>query len=241
MPNRAYTFDAALELKDAGAVTASAAAQVGGSAKILDVGNAQFEAMLIVDVTAMDVANADERYEIILQGSNSSTFASGIENLAAIELGASAARRAVLRFRLSARSRLASSTSRATPFIGICGSTPSPLAPRHRSITGRAWRRRPAVEGGALTLAFPARGMARTSYRRDGSTGSALPNGGPGLRMYQSGRWPPAAQKQAAGDQPADPLGGSVAGSALCACARRVSTNRRRPWINRRKRGSLPW
>lgn len=93
MPNRAYTFDAALELKDAGAVTASAAAQVGGSAKILDVGNAQFEAMLIVDVTTMDVANADERYEIILQGSNSATFASGIENLAAIELGASAARR----------------------------------------------------------------------------------------------------------------------------------------------------
>lgn len=54
--------------------------------------------------------------------------------------------------------------------------------------------------------------------------------------MYQPRRWPPAAHKQTAGGQPADPLGGSFAGSAICASARWVSTNRRRPLSSRTSR-----
>ena len=43
---------------------------------------------LVIDVTALEVATGDEKYTIILQASNSSSFASGIVNLGQIELGA---------------------------------------------------------------------------------------------------------------------------------------------------------
>ena len=38
-----YTFDAEMQLKDAGLVAADAAAQVDGSAKVLDLGNGLVE------------------------------------------------------------------------------------------------------------------------------------------------------------------------------------------------------
>lgn len=83
-----YTFDAELELKDAGLVAASAAATVDSAAKILNVGTGLWEADIIVDVTAIEIASNDERYDIIAQGSTSSSFASVIENLGQIQLGA---------------------------------------------------------------------------------------------------------------------------------------------------------
>lgn len=92
MGARGYNFDKLLQLKDAGAITASAAAQVGGSAQILDMGPARFDAVVRINVTAIDVSSADEAYDIVVQGSNSSTFASGVENLASLNLGATAAR-----------------------------------------------------------------------------------------------------------------------------------------------------
>ncbi|WP_420104559.1 hypothetical protein [Bosea sp. (in: a-proteobacteria)] len=92
MGSRTFTFDALLQLKDAGAVTSSAAAQVGGSNKILDMGAARFEGTVVIDVSAIDISSTDEAYDIIVQGSNSSSFASGIENLAQLNLGATAAR-----------------------------------------------------------------------------------------------------------------------------------------------------
>jgi hypothetical protein len=64
-------YDALLQLKDAGAVTADAAAQVGGSNQILDLG----------------VGSGDERYVLTMQGSNSATFASGIVNLGSKQFG----------------------------------------------------------------------------------------------------------------------------------------------------------
>ena len=82
-----FTFDYDLRLKDAGLVAASAAATVGGSAKIVDLGAQRFDGRVIVDVTACEVATGDEKYVIIVQGSNSSTFASGVWNLASIPLG----------------------------------------------------------------------------------------------------------------------------------------------------------
>lgn len=82
------TFDAATELKDAGAVTASAAAQVGGVARVLNVGNAFIEdAVMNVDVDAIDITTGDEGYTITLQGSTSSTFASNVYNLASVKVG----------------------------------------------------------------------------------------------------------------------------------------------------------
>jgi hypothetical protein len=92
MGRRVYTFDADLELKDAGAITASAAAQVDGAAKILDMGAARFDGLVLINVTALDIVSNDEEYNIIVQGSSSATFASDIENLAMLNLGATEVR-----------------------------------------------------------------------------------------------------------------------------------------------------
>lgn len=92
MGSRTYTFDALTQLKDAGAVAASAAAQVASVAKILDMGAGRFDGTVVVDVSAIDISSNDEIYDIVIQGSNSASFASGIENLAQINLAASAVR-----------------------------------------------------------------------------------------------------------------------------------------------------
>lgn len=81
------TFDTATQLKDAGLVAASAAAQVGGSDAILDMGAARVDARAIIDISAVEVATGDEKYVIIAQGSNSASFASGVVNLGALPLG----------------------------------------------------------------------------------------------------------------------------------------------------------
>lgn len=70
------SFDYATRLKDAGLVAASAAAQVGGADKILDVGAQRLDARVILDFTAIEAASNDEFYLISIQGSDSSTFAS---------------------------------------------------------------------------------------------------------------------------------------------------------------------
>jgi hypothetical protein len=83
-----FTFDAALELKDAGAVTADAAAQVDAADKIIDLGEARADGKVIVDVATIDVVGNDERYLVIAQFSNSATFASGVVNGPALIFGA---------------------------------------------------------------------------------------------------------------------------------------------------------
>ncbi len=82
MGNRVYNFDAEMQLKDAGAVTATAAAQVGGSDKIQDLGAARFEGTVVVDASAIDATTGDETYDVTIEGSNSATFASGVVELA---------------------------------------------------------------------------------------------------------------------------------------------------------------
>jgi len=83
------TFDYAMILKDAGAVAASAAATVAGVAKVIDFGGAnRVDGAVIVDVSAMDVGNDDELYDIIVQGSASSVFAATWVNLASLTIGA---------------------------------------------------------------------------------------------------------------------------------------------------------
>ena len=92
MPSRAYTFDALYQLKDTGVVTASAAAQVAGNPKILDLGGGLLEGMIVLNVDTIKVSAGDERYLILAQGSNSPTFANTVETLAAVDLGASGGR-----------------------------------------------------------------------------------------------------------------------------------------------------
>lgn len=92
MGSRTFSFDAELQMKDAGLVASSAAATVDGDAKILDVGDARLDAVLIVDVSAIEIASDNEEYDIILQGSSSATFASDIQNLAQMNLGATEVR-----------------------------------------------------------------------------------------------------------------------------------------------------
>lgn len=83
-----YTFDAELELKDAGLVAVSGAATVDSVAKILNVGTGLWTADIVIDVTAVEIASNDERYDIIAQGSTSASFASVIEDLSQIQIGA---------------------------------------------------------------------------------------------------------------------------------------------------------
>ncbi len=88
MGQRIYNFDAEMELKDAGLVETSAAAQVDAAAKIIDVGPARMEGVVVIDVSVIEIASNDEEYTIILQGSNSATFASAVEILAMYSVGA---------------------------------------------------------------------------------------------------------------------------------------------------------
>jgi hypothetical protein len=81
------SFDYNLRLKDAGLVAATAAAQVGGSDKILDLGAARVDARVLAIITACEVDNGNELYTIQWQVSNSATFASGVFTVAALQVG----------------------------------------------------------------------------------------------------------------------------------------------------------
>lgn len=81
-------YDITLSMKDAGLVAASATATVGGAAKIANVGNGRVDGEMVIDVTAIEVASNDELYSVAIQGSTSASFASGIEELAVVNLGA---------------------------------------------------------------------------------------------------------------------------------------------------------
>ena len=81
------TMDYNLRLKDTGTIAASAAAQVGGADKILDMGAARFDGRVIVDITACEVDTGNEKYQIMVQGSTAALFGSGVWNLAALVLG----------------------------------------------------------------------------------------------------------------------------------------------------------
>jgi len=54
----------------------------------VDLGAGLVEGHLIVDVTAIEIADNDENYKISLQGSSKSDFADTFEDLAILELGA---------------------------------------------------------------------------------------------------------------------------------------------------------
>jgi hypothetical protein len=82
------TFDLELLMKDAGAVGSSAAATVGGDAKVLDLGLARVDGRVVVDVSAMTVADATQLYGVELQVSNTAAGAfTEVVPVAALRLG----------------------------------------------------------------------------------------------------------------------------------------------------------
>ena len=87
MTNNSYMIDILLEMKDAGAITADAAAQVGGSNKIIDLGEGFVEGNLLIDVSAIDFTTGDETYDLIFQLSSKSDFATVIANKIKIQYG----------------------------------------------------------------------------------------------------------------------------------------------------------
>lgn len=84
---RDFTYDHAMLLKDAGLVAADAAATVSAAARVLDLGAARLDARVIVDISAIEVATGDERYDINAQFSSSATFASDVVQGAGISVG----------------------------------------------------------------------------------------------------------------------------------------------------------
>ena len=88
------TFDANLEFKDAGLVAASAAATVDSAAKYVDVGTGHFKGMMIIDVSALEIASNDEIYDIVIQGSPDTDFTdTTMVELCALNLSAAEVKR----------------------------------------------------------------------------------------------------------------------------------------------------
>ena len=85
--NRQRIWDSELEMTDAGLIAASAAGVVDSAAKIWDTGGGFTQGMLVIDVTACEIADSDEVYSISVQGSTKSDFADTLTDLALIVLG----------------------------------------------------------------------------------------------------------------------------------------------------------
>lgn len=76
------TYDAALALKAAGLLAATATGSI-----IVDVGPGFADGDLVLDVTALEVASGDEIYTVQLEGSNVADMSSGSVTLATKVLG----------------------------------------------------------------------------------------------------------------------------------------------------------
>lgn len=96
--DRAYSYDAALQLADgAVAMTASGWAQNGGADGIIDLGGlqtvtpvqqARIDAALPIFVTALDTVTGDESYVFKLLGSNTASFpAASVAELGSLTIG----------------------------------------------------------------------------------------------------------------------------------------------------------
>jgi len=81
-PSSHHTFAASRVMKSAGLVAASAAV-----AAVVDLGSGFVDADLVIDVTALEVASGDEKYEICIEASNTADMSAGSVMLASIEMG----------------------------------------------------------------------------------------------------------------------------------------------------------
>lgn len=87
----AYPYDAALLLEDGvAAVTATRYGQKLGAAAIYDtgVGPAMWDGYALTTIQTIDLASGNEAYRLVVEGSNSAVFASGVVELSAISVTA---------------------------------------------------------------------------------------------------------------------------------------------------------
>ncbi len=79
------TYDHSLELKDAGPVHVSGAAQVGGEAKVVDLGNSRLDASVVLTVTALEIDAAEALKDAGLVDTDSAATVGGTARV--IDLG----------------------------------------------------------------------------------------------------------------------------------------------------------
>lgn len=77
-----FTYDDSLSLKDAALIATSTTESV-----VVDLGEGLFDGFLVVDVSAIEVADGSEIYDICLEGSTVAALASGSVCLSRIRMG----------------------------------------------------------------------------------------------------------------------------------------------------------
>lgn len=98
MGDRTYSFDVNLVLSDNSVTyTATGYSQANGADGVLDLGGNQFvtplqqarmDGVLVIDVTQIDIASANETYRLSLVGSNDPNFGAGtVVELTSMQLG----------------------------------------------------------------------------------------------------------------------------------------------------------
>lgn len=80
------TLDELMILKDAGAITASAAGTVASAAKVIDLGEARTDAKAIVNVLAAGTGTG-QKQTITIQVADAAAFNAKVFNVAILELG----------------------------------------------------------------------------------------------------------------------------------------------------------
>jgi hypothetical protein len=139
MSLRNYNQDVNLIFHDGAApTTADGGGVVGGSTKVIKLGAGRFDGVMLFDVSAIDISSTDERYVLVVQGCNDAAFTGPKENLAALELGASAVRSGGAINSTTGRYEVPFNTEQddvtytfARVFVDVNGTTPS--------ITYKAW------------------------------------------------------------------------------------------------------
>lgn len=82
-----FTPDIEQLMSDTKTSVAGGAATVGGVPRIFKLGPGLVDGMIHIQTTALDVSSGDERYDILVQGSNDPVFGSGIVPLGQLQLG----------------------------------------------------------------------------------------------------------------------------------------------------------
>lgn len=145
--NTIPALDAETQLKDAGAVTTSAAGQVGGSDRVLDLGTDEFRTNgsgldgqapfikgdIVILPSAIDSGDGDEVYGIVIQLADTEAFDNIVVNRAILNLGeqligggSPAAQNDVKRYIMSVDNELGNRTFRYMRIWTHCaGTTPS--------------------------------------------------------------------------------------------------------------------
>lgn len=86
--NRTFNIDSLLIMKDAYLDASSAAAYVSSSEKVIDLGGGYTEGVIVIDISAIEIASDTEIYTLILEGSSTSDISTTVVPLAVMLVGA---------------------------------------------------------------------------------------------------------------------------------------------------------